>query len=254
MELINQEVLTTEDSSYHFLRQSHRHLNSALAQIPSEERQIQTYQLNLSYKSPSQASILNKLTSIQKNRIALEYVKYRKEIEDEQRGGGVRSLEYEFFLQQFMEEAKKKGLYEKVRTIKAVKENNDYNNQNHTEILEMETKDRLQKFLRKKKIERRNLSLTPYQDKEFAPVSSPFINAMHNKSSSSLINLDPMITIREYPKLEERNKQSQGFSQAYHHNLQCEDITGKCDSALQERSKTIYQTLKAHYSSNNWNT
>lgn len=59
---------------------------------------MSTYQLNLSCKSATQAGILNKLTSLQKNRIALDYVKYRKEIEDEQRGGGVKSLEHEFFM------------------------------------------------------------------------------------------------------------------------------------------------------------
>jgi hypothetical protein len=44
---------------------------------------MSTYQLNLSSKSSTQAGILNKLTSLQKNRIALDYVKYRSEIEDE---------------------------------------------------------------------------------------------------------------------------------------------------------------------------
>jgi len=36
--LINSDVLSTDDSSYHFLRESHRYLMSALSRIPAEER------------------------------------------------------------------------------------------------------------------------------------------------------------------------------------------------------------------------
>jgi hypothetical protein len=36
--------------------------------------------------------------------------------------------------------------------------------------------------------------------------------------------------------------------------MQCEDITVKCDSALQEKSNEIYQTIKGNYTSENWNS
>ena len=104
---------------------------------------MSTYQLNLSSKSPTQAGILNKLTSLQKNRIALDYVKYRSEIEDEQRGGGIKSLEYEFFKQEFIDKAKQKGLHDKLRTINTVNEIKDYTNENTIEIRDMQTNERL---------------------------------------------------------------------------------------------------------------
>jgi hypothetical protein len=34
--------------------------------------------------------------------------------------------------------------------------------------------------------------------------------------------------------------------------MECEYITGKCDTALKEKSTDIYQTIKGHYTSENW--
>jgi hypothetical protein len=67
-----------------------------------------------------------RLTSLQRNRIALDYVKYREEIEDEKKGGGTKILWYEYALENFKEEARKRGLYEKVKTLDRLKNTRDY--------------------------------------------------------------------------------------------------------------------------------
>ena len=120
----------------------------------------------------------------------------------------------------------------------------------------METNERLQKFLRNKKIVRRNLSLTPYQDRQLeSAIPISVTSASHHKSASSFINLEPMIAIKEDAKQEEKDDHSyQSPSQAYLHNMQCEDIYSKCDLALNENSNDIYMKVKAHYTQDNWKT
>lgn len=79
-------------------------------------------------------------------------MRYRKDLEDERRGGGSKIMKYEYALESFKEEARRKGLYEKVKVIDKVKDTVDYKSKDPIKDAEIEIDDEQKRFVRSKTV------------------------------------------------------------------------------------------------------
>ena len=125
------------------LRKTHRHLISALSQIPLEEEKVTALSLSNSVQRLNSGLSLHKLTSLERNRIALQYVKYREDIENEKKGGGARIQRFEYAMRNYAEESRKRGYFDKVKVIDKVRTTTDYQSQNAMDQLLLVKNDAL---------------------------------------------------------------------------------------------------------------
>ena len=80
--------------------------------------------------------------------MALEYVKYRMDLESVPKGGGPRLQKYEHALRHFVEESKKRGAYEKVKVVNRVRDATDYTTEPGGDKLKMIRSEKLRMFIR----------------------------------------------------------------------------------------------------------
>jgi hypothetical protein len=92
--------------------------------VPEEERNVVNFQMNLAANKMINAIVMNKMSSIQRNRIALQYVHYRDKLkQDETWHAAQTSI---FGQQSFEQKAREGRRHDLLKVLKMVKNTKDF--------------------------------------------------------------------------------------------------------------------------------